>query len=204
MDQLDLEAYRPKNATTDQAEAALRLPASPAAAVQVAKPTATDLDAIKVGLKLKVAKLAFRGETLNGADCDLVVQGDHLQVASANVADAVGAKIHLSGAVQDFGTAPRFDLAFDVVASDTDRLLRYAHLPGFLNGKIGPSTAQGFRVGHLRAGRAARCRLTLPRHRRAAYRHAGPLPIPSLTTSRNSSCIHVTPMRWFRRRVAGR
>src|SRR5262249_6586705 len=97
----------------------------------------------KIGLKLKVAKLAYRGQTLNGVEADATVQGNLLQLANVIVADAVGAKLGLKGSVTDFGTAPRFNLAFTVAASDADRLLDYAHLPHFLNGKIGAATASG-------------------------------------------------------------
>lgn len=139
MDRFDLESYLPDSQGDGPGAAT---------AATIGPP---DKNAPAIGLKLKVANLAFRGETLKGVQGDATFQGNLLQLAGIKIADAAGASIDLSGAVQDFGTAPRFDLSFNVSASDTDRLLNYVQLPHFLNGKIGPATASGAVAGTLSA-----------------------------------------------------
>ncbi len=104
-----------------------------------------------LGLKAKVAKLVFRGETLNGIDADLSVQGNLLKVNGLKVAELLGAKFDLKGQVADFGTAPRFDVTFNATMPDTDKLLVYAGMPKFLNGKLGASTAGGSVTGTMDA-----------------------------------------------------
>ncbi|MBS0517832.1 MAG: AsmA family protein [Proteobacteria bacterium] len=140
MNRFDLEAYLPKpqggRVTIPAAAAALSPP---------------DKNAPAVGLKLKIANLAFRGETLKDVQGEATAQGNLLQLAGFRIADAAGARLDLRGAVQDIGTAPRFDLAFNVAASDADRLLDYVQLPRFLNGRIGPATASGAVSGTLSA-----------------------------------------------------
>jgi uncharacterized protein involved in outer membrane biogenesis len=138
MDSFDLEAYRPRAARAESAPKS----ANAASTTIPAAPGSTAGDP-KIGLKLKIGKLAYRGQTLNGVAADATMQGNVLQLANVTVADAVGAKLGFKGSVIDFGTAPRFDLAFTVAASDADRLLDYAHLPHFLNGRIGAATASG-------------------------------------------------------------
>src|SRR5690606_2695165 len=53
------------------------------------------------------------------------------------------------GQVADFGTAPRFDLTFSATMPDTDKLLAYAGMPKFLNGKLGASTVGGSVAGTM-------------------------------------------------------
>ncbi|MBS0220877.1 MAG: AsmA family protein [Proteobacteria bacterium] len=138
-DRFDLDAYQPKAPPPDSATMA------PEPAKGASKPPPPDTP--KIGLKLKVANLGFRGEVLKGVDSDMIVQGGRLQLASARIGDVAGARIDLKGTVSDFGTAPRFDLAFAVSAPDADRLLDFAGLPHFLNGKIGQATASGAVAG---------------------------------------------------------
>jgi len=104
-----------------------------------------------LGLKAKVARLLFRGETLNGIDADLAVQGNLLKLNGFKVGELLGARLDLKGQVADFGTAPRFDLTFNATMPDTDKLLVYAGLPKFLNGKLGASTAGGSVAGTMEA-----------------------------------------------------
>jgi len=134
IDKFDLDAYRPRAAPM----------ASPASAAASKPPSPGDP---KVGLKLKVANLAFRGETLKNIDGDVTLQGNRLQLAAMRIGDVAGAQLDLKGTVSDFGTVPRFDLAFNVSTQDADRLLDYADLPRFMNGKIGPITASGAVAG---------------------------------------------------------
>ncbi len=145
----DLDAYLPAprepSVVADPAASTAPAPA-PAAA-----PAAPDKTLPTLGLKAKVANLVFRGGTLNGIEADLAVQGNLLKVNALKVADVLGAKFDLKGQVADFGTAPRFDLTFNATMPDTDKLLVYAGMPKFLNGKLGASTAGGSVAGTMEA-----------------------------------------------------
>lgn len=144
LDRFDLDAYVPK--TT----AAAPPPAVPSAVAPVA-PSKPDEKAPILGMKAKVAKLVYRGETLNGVEADLAIQGNLLKLGGLKVADLLGAKLDLKGQVADFGTDPRFDLTFTTSMPDTDKLLGYVGLPKFINGKIGASTANGSVSGTMDA-----------------------------------------------------
>ena len=129
LDRLDLDAYMPQPSV---------------AAVQPAAATANPTTmAANLGLKAKVAKLVYRGETLNGVEGDVVIQGNVLKLNNLQVADLLGGKLGLKGAVNDFAATPRFDVTFNASAPDTDKLLHYLRLPTFLNGKIGAASATG-------------------------------------------------------------
>jgi uncharacterized protein involved in outer membrane biogenesis len=139
MDRFDLDAYMPKPATTPE-------PTKPPPPVEPAA-ARTATDGPSFGLKLDIAKLIYRGETLGGVTGGVTLADNALKLDVIKVADLLGAKAGLSGQVSDFGSVPRFDLSFNVAAPDTDRLLDYAGLPKFLNGKIGPGTATGTVAG---------------------------------------------------------
>ncbi len=142
MDQFDLDAYRPKPTVTPE-------PTKPPPPAPPVKPAAakTPDDAPSFGLKVDIAKLLYRGETLGGVTGGVTLVANALKLDDVKVADLLGAKAALHGQVSDFGSVPRFDIAFNVAAPDTDRLLDYAGLPKFLNGKIGPGTATGSVAG---------------------------------------------------------
>lgn len=146
LDRFDLDAYVPKSTTS----AAIAPPVVPAAAAP-AVPAVPDKGAPVLGMKARVAKLVYRGETLNGVDADVSLQGNLLKLNGLKVADLLGAKLDLKGQVADFGTDPRFDLTFTASMPDTDKLLVYAGLPKFINGKIGAATATGGVVGTMGA-----------------------------------------------------
>jgi uncharacterized protein involved in outer membrane biogenesis len=141
LDRLDLDAYLPPPAAT----IAPLSPAAPASDAAAANPSAN------LGLKAKVAKLVYRGETLNGVDGDVAVQGNLLKLNNLAIADLLGAKLALKGTVTDFAKAPRFDVTFNASAPDTDRVLHYLRLPTFLNGKIGAASAAGVVAGTMKA-----------------------------------------------------
>ncbi len=149
LESFDLDVYLPAprepSVVVDPAASTAPAPA-PAAA-----PAAPDKTLPVLGLKAKVAKLVFRGGTLKGIEADLAMQGNVLKVNALKVADVLGAKFDLKGQVADFGTAPRFDLTFNATMPDTDKLLVYAGLPKFLNGKLGASTAGGSVAGTMGA-----------------------------------------------------
>lgn len=154
LDRFDLDAYLPKSGGQPSPPADVPAVATAAASVTPAPalPAAVpDKNLPVIGLKAKVAKLVFHGETLNGIDADLAVQGNLLKVNGLKLADVLGAKFDLKGQVADFGTAPRFDVTFNATMPDTDKLLVYAGMPKFLNGKLGASTAGGSVAGTMDA-----------------------------------------------------
>ena len=156
LDRFDLDAYMPPEQpapiapTTDAAKAATATPstATPATLVPPAPPP-PDKTVPVFGLKAKVAKLVFRKETLSGVEGDVSVQGNLLKLNTVKVADLLGAKMDVQGSVTDFGTAPRFDLTFNATMPDADKVIDYAGLPKFINGKIGAASAGGGVVGTM-------------------------------------------------------
>ena len=141
-DRFDLDAYMPTaTVTTPQAAADLAAAAPPAAPDKPA--AAPDKSTPKLQLKSKVAKLTYRRETLSGVEANATVQGNLLTIDGVKVADLLGAKLDLKGTVAEFARQPRFDLTFNATMPDTEKLLAYAQLPKFINGKIGPSSASG-------------------------------------------------------------
>ncbi|MFN4015311.1 MAG: AsmA family protein [Reyranella sp.] len=148
LESFDLDAYLPESRESVVANPAESTAPAPAPAVAPAVP---DKTLPVLGLKAKIDKLAFRGGTLKGIEADLSVQGNLLKVNAFKVADILGARFDLKGQVADFGTAPRFDLTFNAAMPDTDKLLVYAGMPKFLNGKLGASTAGGSVAGTMEA-----------------------------------------------------
>lgn len=154
LDRFDLDAYLPQPQEAAPLSAVLPAAVTTATAPVLTAPAAPappDKTLPVLGLKAKVAKLQFRGETLGGIDADLSVQGNLLKVNGLKVADVLGAKFDFKGQVLDFGTVPRFDVTFNANMPDTDKLLVYAGLPKFLNGKLGASTAGGNVAGTMEA-----------------------------------------------------
>ena len=144
VDQLDLDAYMPKLPSLS-GSSFFAVPAKTMdAATAVANPLA-------FGLKAKIAKLVFRRETLAGIEIDTMVQGNRLKFGTLKVANLLGAKLGLQGTIDDYGTAPRFDLGFTGSAPDADRLLDYLGLPKFAHTKIGAATASGNVSGTMAA-----------------------------------------------------
>ncbi|MBS0540315.1 MAG: AsmA family protein [Proteobacteria bacterium] len=140
MERFDLDAYMPRPSGTPAPAAAPPPPPPPASA---ARPDG----APSIGLALDIKQLQYRGETMNGVVGKATWQGNVLKLEDIQVADLLGSKLGLRGHVDDVGTVPRFDLAFTVASPDTDKLLDYMGLPKFMNGRIGPGTAQGSVAG---------------------------------------------------------
>jgi uncharacterized protein involved in outer membrane biogenesis len=141
VDRFDLDAYMPKS-IEPMAQTA---PAPPAQAM------ASDKSTPKFQLKSKVGKLIYRRETLSGVEANATMQGNLLTLDGIKVANLLGAKLDLNGTIADFASRPRFNLTFNATMPDTERLLDYAQLPKFINGKIGPSSASGGVAGTLDA-----------------------------------------------------
>lgn len=154
LDRFDLDAYLPQPKDAAPLSSVLPAAVTTATAPVLTAPAAAappDKTLPVLGLKAKVAKLLFRGETLSGIDADLAIQGNLLKVNGLKLADVLGAKFDFKGQVADFGTVPRFDVTFNATMPDTDKLLVYAGLPKFLNGKLGASTAGGNVAGTMEA-----------------------------------------------------
>ncbi|HEY6715481.1 MAG TPA: AsmA family protein [Reyranella sp.] len=157
LDRFDLDAYMPPEQpaapiapTADAAKAVTATPTSAAPATLVPPaPPLPDKTVPIFGLKTKVAKLVFRKETLSGVEGDVSVQGNLLKLNTVKVADLLGARLDVHGSVTDFGTAPRYDLTFNATMPDADKVIDYAGLPKFINGKIGPASAGGGVVGTM-------------------------------------------------------
>jgi hypothetical protein len=159
LDRFDLDAYMPTEQpavpiapTADATAAVTTAPSAtkPATLVPPAPPP-PDKTLPVFGLKAKVAKLVFRKETLSGVEGDIEVQGNLLKLNTVKVADLLGAKMDVQGSVSDFGTAPRFDITFNATLPDADKVIDYAGLPKFANGKIGAASAGGGVAGTLDA-----------------------------------------------------
>ena len=154
IDRFDLDAYLPEPVSGSPV---LSLPPATSGTAPDAAPGAgnamppADPKAPSFGLKAKVTSLVYRGQPLKGVEVDMSVQGRLLKLNSFKVADLLGAKLDLKGSVGDFGTAPRVDVTFNTTLPDADRVLDYAALPKFLNGRIGAASASGGVVGTLNA-----------------------------------------------------
>ena len=151
IDRFDLDAYMPQQATGWSAVLPTASATPVAATVPVAANVPADPAAPSFGLKAKIANLIYRGQPLKGVEADVVAQGRLLKLNGLKVADLLGAKADLKGQVSDFGTAPRFDITFNASAPDADKLLDYAELPKFLNGKIGAASVSGGVAGTMDA-----------------------------------------------------
>lgn len=146
LDRFDLDAYLPKPVTSPAPPGPPGPTTAPPVAAAPVLPT-VDKTAPVLGLKAKIAKLVWRGEALNGVDVDASIQGNLLKVAGLRIGDLLGARLDLKGQVADPLSKPRFDVTFNASMPDTDKLLVYAGLPKFINGKIGASTASGAVAG---------------------------------------------------------
>jgi hypothetical protein len=101
-------------------------------------------------LKATIDRVLYRGETARGVDAHAVIRGNELKLKHVGVGDLLGSHLELSGSIADFGTDPRFDLAYRAVVRDADRMLDYASLPRFVHGRIGPAQVAGRAVGNLK------------------------------------------------------
>jgi hypothetical protein len=101
-------------------------------------------------LKATIDRVLYRGETAHGVDAHAVIRGNELKLKHVGVSELLGSHLELSGSIADFGTDPRFDLAYRAVVRDADRMLDYAALPRFVHGRIGAAQVAGRAVGSLK------------------------------------------------------
>ena len=117
-------------------------PASPSASTEPPPPV--------LDLKATIDRVLYRGETAHGVDAHAVIRGNELKLKHVGVDELLGSHLELFGTIADFGTDPRFDLAYRAVIRDADRMLDYAALPRFVHGRIGPAQVAGRAVGNLK------------------------------------------------------
>ncbi len=114
---LNLDSYMPPPGPT---------PAGEASAVASVTPILALLGP-SIGLKLKVARIDYRGDAITGVDVDVARDAGTLRMNEVRVANLVGARIAMRGAVARYWTPrPRADFTFDFEASDMDRVLKLA------------------------------------------------------------------------------
>ena len=114
---LDLDSYVPPPGATPAAEASAIASVTPILA----------LLGPSIGLKLKVARIDYRGDAITGVAVDVARDAGTLRMNDLKVANLVGARIALRGAVARYWTPrPRADFTFDFEAPDMDRVLKLA------------------------------------------------------------------------------
>jgi hypothetical protein len=140
---LNLDAYQLSSAALhDFMPAPDTAPVTPSASAEPPPPV--------LDLKARIDRVLYRGETAHGVDAHAIVRGNELTLKHVGVDELLGSHLELFGSVADFGTAPRFDLAYRAVVRDADRMLDYAALPRFVHGRIGPAQVAGRAVGTLK------------------------------------------------------
>ncbi|MDI1286829.1 MAG: AsmA family protein [Reyranella sp.] len=83
-----------------------------------------------LGLKLKVARVDYRGEVVSGIDLDVARQAGTLKLNDLKVASLAGARLDVRGAVADYWTPlPRANVVFTFETPDIDRVLKLAGAP---------------------------------------------------------------------------
>lgn len=131
---LDLESYLPPPGPTPAATASAAASVTPILA----------LLGPSIGLKLKVARIDFRGDAITGIDIDVARDAGTLKMNDVRVANLAGARIAVRGAVASYWTdKPRADVAFDIDVPDMDRVMKLAGGAGPAGPSAGPSAGLG-------------------------------------------------------------
>ena len=102
-----------------------------------------------IDISLNVGQVTYRGEPVHDIDAQVVIQGNRLALEHVGVGNLFGARLEISGSVDDFATSPRFELGWRGVLPDVDRVLDYAGLPRFARGRIGAGQTSGRAIGTL-------------------------------------------------------
>ena len=80
-----------------------------------------------VGLKLRVAKLAYGGEPITGLELDVARDRGTLKLNDFRIANLAGARLALRGAIANYWEQqPRVDFLFNFDAPDMNRVLKLA------------------------------------------------------------------------------
>lgn len=140
---LDLDAYQLTSAALhDLMPGPDTAPVPPSASSEPPPPV--------LNLKARIDRVLYRGETAHGVGAHAIIRGNELRLKHVGVDELLGSHLELFGSIADFGTVPRFDLAYRAVVRDADRMLDYAALPRFVHGRIGPAQIAGRAVGTLK------------------------------------------------------
>lgn len=123
LDTLDLDSFLVPAASAQQKPTAASAGASAPASVPAAGPS--------VGLKVKVAKVIYNKETIQGVDVDVALQGSTLRLNDVKVSNLGGGRLAVRGSVANYSAAmPRPDIAFNFEAPDMSRVLKVAGTTG--------------------------------------------------------------------------
>ncbi len=83
-----------------------------------------------LGLKLKVARINYRGEAVSGLDLDVARKAGTLKLNNLKVASLAGARLEVRGAVAGYWTPlPNANVVYKFDAPDIDRVLKLAGAP---------------------------------------------------------------------------
>ena len=94
-----------------------------------------------VALKLKIAKVVYRGESIASIELDVAREKGTLKLNDLKVANLAGARLAMRGAVAGYWTEhPKADFLFSFAAPDMSRVL---HIVGIAEAGIGPVSASG-------------------------------------------------------------
>ena len=98
-----------------------------------------------VGLKVKIAKVVYRGETMASVDFDVARERGTLKLNDLRIANMAGARLAMRGAVAGYWEEnPKADLVFSFDAPDMGRVLR---LVGVGQAGLGAVSASGSIAG---------------------------------------------------------
>ncbi|MCA0301242.1 MAG: hypothetical protein LCH95_02460, partial [Proteobacteria bacterium] len=136
---LDLDAYR-----LGAAELERMMPAARAAEA------APGIEPPLFDFSVAIDEVNFRGQPARAVDARVLLRGNLLTLKRVGVGALLGAHLEIAGTIDQFGTVPRLDLAWRGILPDADRMLDYAGLPRFINGRIGPAQIAGKASGTLR------------------------------------------------------
>ena len=119
LDTLDLDSFLVPAASAQPKPAAASAVASAPASAPAVGPS--------VGLKVKVAKVIYNKETIQGVDVDVALQGSTLRLNDVKVSNLGGGRLAVRGSVANYSAAmPRPDIAFNFEAPDMSRVLKVA------------------------------------------------------------------------------
>ena len=123
----------------------------PAGDARAAGAAAARQDVPVFGLKAKVAKLVFRKETLSGVEGDVIGAGQPAEAQHRQGRRPAGRQDGRQGLGDRLRHRAALRLTFNATMPDADKLIDYAGLPKFINGKIGAASAGGGVAGTMDA-----------------------------------------------------
>ena len=148
---LNLDAYRLSRAALNDFMSVPETPPQTSPVSPPVSPPASGEPAPPVlDFKVSIDRVLYRGETAHDVDAHVVIRGNELQLKHVGVGELLGSHLEFSGSVADYGTLPRFELAYRAVVRDADRMLDFAALPRFVHRRIGAAQVAGRAAGNLK------------------------------------------------------